>query len=48
MKQNKLLLGKWALLGGKIYDPYQDKFLKGDILLNNGNIEIWHDSTDMQ
>jgi len=39
MKRNKLLSGKWALLGGKIYDPYEDKFLKGDILLNNGKIE---------
>ena len=38
MKKSKLLSGKWALLGGKIYDPYQDKFLKGDILLDNGKI----------
>ncbi len=39
MKKNKLLSGKWILEKGKIYDPYQDKFLKGDILLNNGKIE---------
>ena len=39
MKKNKLLLGKWGFLGAKIYDPYQNKFLKGDLLLNNGKIE---------
>ncbi len=39
MKRNKLLSGKWALLGGKIYDPYKDKFFKGDLLLNNGKID---------
>lgn len=39
MKKNKLISGKWMLKGGKIYDPYKDKFLKGDILLNNGKIE---------
>ena len=39
MRKNKILSGKWALVAGKVYDPYEDKFLKGDILLNNGKIE---------
>jgi len=39
MRKNKLLSGRWLLTGGKIYNPYSDKFLKGDLLINNGKIE---------
>ena len=39
MKKRKLISGRWVLKGGKVYDPYKDKFLKGDILLNNGKVE---------
>ena len=39
MKKSKLISGRWVLKGGKVYDPYKDKFLKGDILLNNGKVE---------
>jgi len=40
MKKNKLLSGKWALLGGKVYDPYKDQMSKKDILISNGKIEV--------
>ena len=39
MRKNKLLTGKWLLSKGTIYAPYENKFLKGDLLLNNGKIE---------
>ena len=39
MRKNKLLSGKWLLSKGRIYDPYQDRFLKGDLLVTNGKIE---------
>ncbi len=38
MKKNKVLSGKWALLNGKVYDPYRNKLFKGDLLLSNGKI----------
>ena len=38
MRKSKLLSGKWLLSKGKIYDPYQNKILKGDLLINNGSL----------
>ncbi len=39
IKSDKILDGKWVLFGGKIYDPFDDCYIDGDILLNNGKFE---------
>jgi len=39
IKGDKILKGKWLLKGGKIYDPFKEKYLKGDILINNGKFD---------
>ena len=39
IKGDKILKGKWLLKGGKIYDPFKEKYLKGSILINNGKFE---------
>ena len=39
IKGDKILNGKWLLKGGKVYDPFKDKYLKGNVLLNNGKFE---------
>ena len=39
IKGDKILNGKWLLTGGKIYDPFNEKYLKGNILINNGKFE---------
>ena len=39
IKADKILNGKWLLTGGKIYDPFKEKYLKGNILINNGKFE---------
>ena len=36
IKSDKKLNGKWIFSGGKIYDPFNEKYLKGNILVNNG------------
>ena len=36
---DKKMNGKWLLTGGKIYDPFNKKYLKGDLLINNGKID---------
>ena len=33
---DKKMNGKWLLAGGKIYDPFNQKYIKGDLLINNG------------
>ena len=33
---DKKLNGKWIFSGAKIYDPFKKKYLKGNILINNG------------
>jgi len=39
IKGDKILKGKWLLTGGKIYDPFKEKYLKGNILIDNGKFE---------
>ena len=39
IRGDKILKGKWLLKGGKIYDPFKEKYLKGDILINNGKFD---------
>ena len=39
IKGDKILNGKWLLTGGKIYDPFKEKYLKGNILINNGKFD---------
>ena len=36
IKGDKILKGKWLLIGGKIYDPFKEKYLNGNVLINNG------------
>ena len=40
IKPDKKLNGKWLLAGGKIYDPFRKKYLKGDLLIDNGKIDL--------
>ena len=39
IKGDKILKGKWLLIGGKIYDPFKEKYLRGNVLINNGKFE---------
>ena len=39
IKGDKILKGKWLLTGGIIYDPFKEKYLKGNILIDNGKFE---------
>ena len=36
IKSDKKLNGKWVFSKAKIYDPFKEKYLKGNILINNG------------
>ena len=36
IKGDKILKGSWFLINGKIYDPFKEKYLKGNILIDNG------------
>jgi len=44
IRGDKILKGKWILSGGKIYDPFKEKYLKGDILIINGKFDKIVDS----
>ena len=39
IKGDKILNGKWILSGGKIYDPFKEKYIKGNILISDGKFE---------
>ena len=39
IKGDKILDGKWILSGGKIYDPFKEKYIKGNILISDGKFE---------
>ena len=34
IKGDKILNGKWLLKGGKIYDPFKDKYLRESITIS--------------
>ena len=36
IKSDKKLNGKWVFSKAKIYNPFKEKYLKGNILINNG------------
>ena len=36
MRKNKILLGKWAIVNGNIYDPFRKVKIDGNILLEDG------------
>ena len=36
IRGDKILKGKWLLLGGKVYDPFKEEYINGDILIVNG------------
>ena len=36
MRKNKILLGKWAIVNGNIYDPFTKAKINGNILLEDG------------
>ena len=44
IKADKILNGKWLLTDGKIYDPFKEKYLKGNILINNGKFDSLTDN----
>ena len=44
IRGDKILKGKWILSGGSIYDPFKEKYIKGDILIINGKFEKVVDS----
>ena len=44
IRGDKILKGKWILSGGNIYDPFKEKYIKGDILILNGKFEKVVDS----
>ena len=44
IRGDKILKGKWILSGGKIYDPFKEKYFKGDILIVNGKFDKIVDS----
>ena len=33
IRGDKILKGRWFLVNGKIYDPFNEKYLKGNILI---------------
>ena len=39
IKGDKILSGKWILSGGKIYDPFKEKYIEGNILISDGKFE---------
>jgi len=39
IKGDKILNGKWILSGGKIYDPFKEKYIEGNILISDGKFE---------
>ena len=40
IKGDKILDGKWILSGGKIYDPFKEKYIKGNILISDGKFVL--------
>ena len=44
IRGDKILKGKWILSGGSIYDPFKEKYIKGDILIIDGKFEKVVDS----
>ena len=38
MKEIRLLDGKWVLCNGSIYDPFDRRYIEGDLLLEDGVI----------
>ena len=43
MRNNKILSGNWVLTGARIYDPFQKKYLKGNIFLKDGKFDTLSD-----